>query len=107
MYWRKQKRYTKKPRCQSLNLLKQEQKYWAKNDQVKLAETSCDQAPIDPFKTDHFPQKSKFVVPQKVTDANHWANHDKIGDPELHKGWRAGIKWSEQEKNFKCQGAAR
>ena len=101
-YWTYQKSYNKAPRCQSLNLLKQETKYWANNDEVKLADTTGLEAPIDPFKTVYQAKKSKFNIANKVTLENHWPNSDKIGDPELIKGWKPNLKWSEKESNYKC-----
>ena len=32
---------------------------------------------------------------------------DKIGDPELQKGWKPNLKWSEKEKDYRCQGQDR
>ena len=52
-YWTLQKSYNANPRCQSLNLLKQDNKYWAVNDQMKLADTTGMKAEVDPFKTVH------------------------------------------------------
>lgn len=86
-YWTLQKSFNRNPRCQSLNLLKQEQKYWANNDYMKLADTTGLPAATDPFKTVHQPKKSKFNIANKVNLENHWANSDKVGDPELIKGW--------------------
>jgi hypothetical protein len=106
-YWTHQKSFNKNPRCQSLNLLKQEVKYWAKNDEMKLADTTGMEAAVDPFKTVHCPKKSKFNIANKVTMENHWPNSDKIGEPDLIKGWKPHIKWSEMESNYKCQGQDR
>lgn len=87
--------------------MKQEQKYWAVNDEVKLADTTGDLAPEDPFKTVHCPKRSKFHIANKVTQENHWANSNKVGDPDLLKGWKPTVKWSEKEATFKCVGADR
>ena len=97
-----QKSFNKSPRCQSLNLLQQQNKYWANNDEVKLADTTGFEAPIDLFKTTYHPKKSKFFISNKVTEENHWKFSNKICDPEIKKGWRASIKWSENEKDYKC-----
>jgi hypothetical protein len=48
-------------------LLKQENKYWAVNDAMKLADTTGLKAAVDPFKTVHCPKKSKFNISNKVT----------------------------------------
>ena len=38
---------------------------------------------------------------------NHWPNTNKVGDPELRKGWKPNLKWSEAERDFKCAGVDR
>jgi hypothetical protein len=106
-YWTLQQGYNPEPRCNSLNLMKQEQKYWAVNDEVKLSDTTGLEAPVDPFKTVHCPKKSKFNIANKVTQENHWPNSNKVGDPDLLKGWKPTVKWSEKEASFKCVGADR
>lgn len=52
-YWTLQKSYNKNPRCQSLNQYKQDVKIWAKNDKMKLVDTTGEEGPIDPFKTEY------------------------------------------------------
>lgn len=42
-----------------------------------------------------------------MTEINHWKNTDKVGDPELKKGFKPNLKWSEEENNFKCSGKDR
>lgn len=74
---------------------------------MKLADTTGLKAATDPFKTVHCPKKSKFNIANKVTLENHWANSDKVGDPDLINGWKPHIKWSEMESNYKCQGPDR
>jgi len=94
-YWTMQDSFKKNIRCQSLNLLQQEQKFWAKTDVVKLADATGEEAPVDPFKTVHHPKKSKFTFSNKVTQENHWRFSDKVCDPTVQKGWRPNVKWSE------------
>lgn len=38
---------------------------------------------------------------------NHWKFTDKVADPDLIKGWKANIKWSEREFDYRCTGADR
>ena len=71
-YWTLSKSYEPNPKCQSLNLYKQNVKLWAKNDKMKLADTTGETGPVDPFKTEHHPQKSKFNLAGKVNLTNHW-----------------------------------
>lgn len=106
-YWTMQKSFNKSPRCQSQNLLQQQYKYWANIDQVKLADATGLEAPIDPFKTVHEPQKSKFNIANKVQLENHWKNSNKVGEPEIVNGWKPNLKWSEKEANLRCDGPDR
>lgn len=106
-YWTMQKSFNKNPRCQSLNLLKQQYKYWAERDNVLLADATGEEAPIDPFKTEYHKKKSKFNLANNVIAENHWPKTDKIADPAPKKGWREPLKWSEQENSYKCQGGDR
>jgi len=106
-YWTMQKSYKRSPRCQSLNMLQQTNKFWAKNDSVRIADTTGLEAPVDPLKTTYLPKKSKFHVSNKVANENHWAPTDKTGDAELKKGWMPLLKWSEKDRGYKCEGADR
>lgn len=88
-------------------MLQQTQKYWANNDEVKLADNMHSPAPIDTFKKTYNVQHSKFGRTGKVTEINHWKNTDKVADPELKNGFKPNLKWSEEENNFKCSGVDR
>lgn len=74
---------------------------------MKLADATGLEAPIDPFKTVHEPKKSKFNIANKVTLTNHWKNSTNVGEPELKKGWKPTLKWSEKECNLRCDGPDR
>jgi hypothetical protein len=54
--------------------MKETQKYWAKNDQMRLADVSADYkaAPLDHFKVEHVPQKYKFNITPNVQSITHW-----------------------------------
>lgn len=108
-YWTMQKSYNAEPNCQSLNLYKQNVKYWAENDKVKLADTEGVEAPIDPFKTEYHQQKSKFNLAGKVNLENHWEYNKCIGDPEFKRKWEpeAHQCWSQVEKSLRCEGIDR
>jgi len=43
----------------------------------------------------------------KVTEINHWKNTEKVADPSYTKGFKAITCWTEQEKNYRCDGADR
>lgn len=74
---------------------------------MKLSDAALDAAPVDPFKTQYHVQSSKLNIPEKINSVNHWQNTNKVGDPELRKGWKPNLKWSEAEKDFKCAGIDR
>ena len=60
-YWKHQSSFNSKPKCQSLNQLKQNIKYWANDDKVLLADTTGELAPEDIFKTGRIiTKKTKF-----------------------------------------------
>jgi hypothetical protein len=74
-WWKVHKGYTENPDCgQSVAWLKQTHKYWAKPDEMRLADvnSSNNAAPIDPFKVEHIPQKYKFDVAPHVHKITHW-----------------------------------
>lgn len=62
-------------------------KYWAVNDEMKLADTTGAVGPIDPFKTEYNKQKSKFNIANKVNEEKVWQPNDKIGDPKIKRNW--------------------
>lgn len=107
LYWKKQGTYTNSPKYQSQVILKQEQKYWADNDKVRISDVQEGPAPVDPFKKTFVPQttkKHKFQVPEKVTNITHWKHLDMVTDIEIKKGVQPNLKWSDKEMAFKCQG---
>ena len=56
--------------------MKQNRKYWAKNDKILLADKSmqeCEQT--DSFKTCHIPKKKVEHATEKVGNLNHWKNN--------------------------------
>lgn len=74
---------------------------------MKIADT-YDNPPIDQFKVEYVEQnKKKFEVSGKVQEQNHWKNTDKSHVAQFKKGWKPNLKWSQEESNFRCQGADR
>lgn len=53
---------------QSRLILKDNQRFWAKADEMRLADTDAgvESAPADPFKTEHIPLKYKFDITPNV-----------------------------------------
>ena len=110
-YWRETKGFVEKPAQQSVAWLKQTHKYWAKPDEMRLADVNASNtaAPIDPFKVDHTPQKYKFDVAPHVHKVTHWKKKEdeyaeEAHDPTTHKKVHT---WSELEKMFRCEGDER
>ena len=61
----------------------QTNKFWAKNDEILLADIKSEEAPPDPFKTIHEQLKKKNLVAQKVTKISHYtANENVMGEPQ-------------------------
>ena len=51
---------------QSALELKETQKYWAKNDELRLADVKSELGPIDPFKSTYTKKQLKDEVADKV-----------------------------------------
>jgi hypothetical protein len=52
--------------------MKENAKFWAKNDDIRLADVQHSHAPIDPFKTQFEAKKVKDDVASKIHTINHW-----------------------------------
>mmetsp|Transcript_29523 Transcript_29523/g.44903 ORF Transcript_29523/g.44903 Transcript_29523/m.44903 type:complete len:148 (+) Transcript_29523:2027-2470(+) len=100
------KNFVESPKFKSYSKMMQEQKFWARNDEGKLADTTGQLFPIDPFKAVHVrvedrnlrtPGKQGYSVVKK-------SNNSVIANPEFRQGWKPSLKWSENEKNHKCEG---
>ena len=74
---------------------------------MKLSSTMNEAAPVDVFKQEHTKQISHYLRTGKVTEINHWKNTDKVGDPKHRQGFKPTTCWTEQEKDFKCDGQNR
>jgi hypothetical protein len=91
-------------------ILKETQKYWAKNDNMRLADVHDDYyaAPTDPFKVEHVTQKHKNDITPHVHTISHWkpkfdATVEHI-NVDANKGNHRTLKWSELEKMYRCEG---
>jgi len=59
--------YVHNPKIQSQNLMQQTNKFWAKNDKMKLADTTGERGPIDCFKVNRVkPEARHLKVAEKV-----------------------------------------
>lgn len=74
---------------------------------MKLVDTTGEQGPVDPFKTEYHKKKSKFNIANKVNLEQHWKHNDVIGDPEFKNKWEPIQRWSHIEKSLRCEGPDR
>lgn len=87
--------------------MKDTQKYWAKNDQMRLADVSDDYraAPLDHFKVEHVPQKYKYNITPNVQSITHWKpTEENDGQQKEGVHHQKQIRWSDQEKQYRCEG---
>jgi hypothetical protein len=111
-WWKNNKGFNENPEQTSLAWLKQSHKYWAKTDEMRLADVSPDlnAAPIDPFKVEHIPQKYKFDIAPHVHKITHWKPKEDEFVEDKDKEAQGHLKkhnWSELEKMFRCEGEER
>lgn len=71
-YWKFSKTFTHDPSQVSALEMKENHKWWAKNDLMKLADVRDEQAPIDQFKASYTKQFPKNTVVDKIQTINHW-----------------------------------
>ena len=64
-------------------LLKQNQKYWATNDEMLLADKSHMEGPIDIFKQTHVPKAGEKLVPDKPFNVIHCNDEDLLNVAEM------------------------
>lgn len=57
--------------------MKENQKYWAKNDEIKLSDVREGEAPVDKFKQEYHERQYKNSVATKVQTINHWQDLSK------------------------------
>ena len=67
--------------------MKQNQKYWAKNDEVLLADMSHDQAPQDTFKQIFVAKAGIKPIPNKINITQHVADESLMNIPQIKKGF--------------------
>lgn len=64
-WWQKQNSYRENPKFQSLKMMKQSNKFWAKNDDILLADIGEEEAPKDTFKTTYEKREYKNQIADK------------------------------------------
>lgn len=68
------------PPVQSQIRLQQNNKYWAKDDEIRLADASAEGAPVDQFKREHVPQPPKNTIAVKINHVLHCKPEDLVGN---------------------------
>lgn len=53
--------------------MKQDNKFWARNDEMLLADTKFESGPMDPFKTISAAKEKKNNVIEKINNINHFS----------------------------------
>ena len=103
-WWKTKSGYSEQPLYKSHKLLKQDQKFWAKNDEMYLADTMSEMAPTDPFKTIYQKKVRKQEVIEKVThihfnkpneDEEILAHHEGPGVKRVHN-----YRWTTVENQY-------
>lgn len=74
---------------------------------MKMSDATDQLGPQDPLKLEYHKKKSKYNITNKVNEENHWDLGDCISDPEVQRGWKPQMRWTEEEKNYRCQGIDR
>ena len=92
------------PAVQSRLLLKQNQKYWATNDNMLISDTLETAGPQDFFKQTHVPKMGEKLVPDKPTNLVHCSDEQLLSIPEVKRGHKVQSKWSKDFKEFECLG---
>lgn len=71
-WWKFTKGFSASPVVTSAIELKETNKYWARNDEFKLADVRELHPPADPFKTTYDKKFVKDEVASKIQTINHW-----------------------------------
>jgi len=86
--------------------MQQEQKWWAKKDQLKMADTDAEHTPqLDVFKQVHVPKQVKDQVVENVTASSPWkpSEADAAG-PQLNAARKETKSWAQAEAEKRCNG---
>ena len=96
-FWAQKLDYNQNPIEQSSIQLKQNKKYWAKNDQILISDTKKEQAQQDPFKKIHISLKKSKEVTEKALTKNYAPK----GIPHKAHKFKQGQRWTESEIKYK------
>jgi hypothetical protein len=102
-WWKQKPNYNEEPTYQSAVELKENNKFWAKNDEIKFQDVRADYITSDVFKVHEEKRAFKDVVADKVTTMNHWKAVEEPKSVEFGKGYKKKLQWTEQERIFKTK----
>lgn len=99
-WWKQKQGFTKDPKYKSASHLKQDKKYWAKADQMLLADHLEEYGPVDPFKQTHIAVHKKTQIVEKINQITHLAPTEDVHDEANQTRKTHNYKWSTIENQF-------
>ena len=87
-WWKYARAGKEAPKVQSRVLLKQNQKYWATNDEMLLADKTGLVGPQDFFKLEHIPKAGEKPQPNKPSSICHVKDESLLGIAEMKRGFK-------------------
>lgn len=93
-WWKFEQGKRDPPSLQSRLLLKQNQKFWAKNDINLLTDVTGEEMPIDVFKSGRVPIQLHKPLPEKPNLIQHVADKDMKENPGIKIGYQCQKTWS-------------
>lgn len=106
-YWKLRDSYNSGPTVQSHTKLMQTKKYWAKPDEIALADKSVEPPPSDPFKSIYYPKQKKEEIFTKINEINSFPSEpsETIDSPRRiqHSRWTETIQKFKDKKRIKTQ----
>ena len=106
-WWNYQQDRKQNPLVQSATVLKQNQKFWAKNDLILLGDKTNDGAPKDALKTSMYQKQAVKEAMPKVTSLVHCADEDLKTEPSAKFGYKNQVLWSTLENEKRVFGTDR
>ncbi len=89
------------PKVQSHVLLKQNHKFYAKNDELLINSVRAEPAPEDPFKLNRVIKSDQTKeIPEKPNNVNHYSGEKLLTVPIVRIGHKQTVKWSQVEGSF-------
>lgn len=96
-YWKLSKSYNENPEVNSRLQLTQTHKYWAKPDEILIADGKEAEAPKDPLKTEHVIKEKKAEFPEKINSINNFSKEavevEPVQSDALHSRWTENVRY--------------